>query len=91
MARPRASHERSNKAWRESAPNKVKESPHQNSLQVWMLYAIRYITTGDLSDSRYTFGWISAQLNRLSIVLQIAVAEIASLAIAYDYELRMHI
>ena len=71
-------------------PPKTKESARQVSLQSWAIYALIYILNGDVIDSWYSIGGISAQFNRLSIVLGIAVTANASLAISYDYELRMH-
>ena len=56
-----------------------------------MLYPARYIATGDLCDAWYSIGCVSAHLNRLIVVLLIAVAEIAALAIDYDYERRIRI
>ena len=55
------------------------------------MYTIRYIFTGDLSDSWYAFGGLSAQLNRLSVVLHLAVTENANLANRYDRELRFQL
>ena len=88
---PLASHERANKAWVDSTSTKIKDSPQQVSLHAWLLYTLRYIFTGDLSDSWYAFGGLSAQLNHLSVVLHLAVSENATLAIHYDRELRLHL
>ena len=62
--------------------------PHHVSLQSWVLYMIRFIFTGDLSDVWSSFGGISSQLSHWSIALRQAVTETASFAIAYDLELR---
>ena len=88
---PLASHERANKAWRDITSTKIKDPPQQVSLQAWLLYTLRYIFTGDLSDSWYAFGGLSAQLNHLSVALHLAVTENATLAIHYDRELRLHL
>ena len=40
------SHERANKAWRDSAPRKTKDSPQQVSFQVWALYLLWFILVG---------------------------------------------
>ena len=52
---------------------------------------LRYILAGGLSDSRFSVGGLAAQLNRLSIVIRLAVTENATLPIHYDRELRRHI
>ena len=51
------------------------DSTQQVTLQAWLLYALRYILTGDRSDSWYAIGGLSAQLNHLSIVPRLAVTE----------------
>ena len=84
---PLVSHERANKAWRYSASTKIKDSPQKVRLQAWLLYTIRYIFTGDISDRWCAFGGLSAQLNHLSVALHLAVAENATLSIHYGREL----
>ena len=84
------SHERANKAWRDIASTKIKDPPHQVSLQAWLLYTLRNISTGDLSDSWYAFGELIAHLNHRNVVLHLAVTENVTLAIRCDHELMLH-
>ena len=88
---PLVSHERANLAWRDITSTKIKDPPRQVSLQAWLLYTVRYIFTGDLDDSWYAFGGLSAQLNHLSVLRHLAVTEYATLAIRYDRDLRLHL
>ena len=85
------SHERGNKAWKESVPHKSKDSPQQVSIHAWLLYMLRFILVGDLLGAWSPFGGLSAQLSHLSIVLHLATVENATLAIMYDSEVRAQI
>ena len=86
-----ASHDRSNKSRMGSTSTKIKDSPHQVSLQAWLLYTLRYIPTWGLSDSWYSFGCLASQLNHVSIVARLAVTENSTLSIRYGRELRKHL
>ena len=57
------------------ASTKIKGPPQQVSLQAWLLYTLRYISTGDIIDSWYAFGGLSAKLNHRSVAIHLAVAE----------------
>ena len=85
---PLGSHERAAKFWKESNSHKSKDHVQQINLQAWLLYMLRFIFAGDLTDSWGSFGGIQAQFSHLSIVLHLAVVETATFAIAYDHELR---
>lgn len=43
---PLVAHARPNKAWMGSTSTKIKDPPHQVSLQAWLLYSLGYILTG---------------------------------------------
>ena len=86
---PLQSHERASKYWADAIQHKKsKEGPQQVSHQAWILYMLRFISTGYLSDSWSSFGGISAQFSHLSIVLHLGVTDAAPFAIAYGRELR---
>ena len=85
------SHERANKARKESVPNKTKESPQQVSIIAWLLYMLRFVFVGDVLDLWSAFGGPAAQLGHLSIVLRVETVGNATLSIIYDSELRAHI
>ena len=88
---PLGSHERAQKFFKENIAKKSKDTSQQISLQAWLLYTLRFIFTGDLTDSWSQFGGLQAQFSHLSIVLHLAVTETASFAMAYDHELRQKI
>ena len=88
---PLGSHERAAKFWKESNSHKAKDHVQQVNLQSWLLYLLRFIFAGDLTDSWGSFGGLQAQFSHLSIVLHLAVVETAAFAIAYDMELRTKI
>ena len=82
---------RTNKAWKDSVPNKSKDSPQQVSIQAWLLYMLRFILVGDLLDAWSSFGGLSDQLGHLSIALHIATVANVTLSIMYDSEVRAQI
>ena len=85
------SHERHNKARKESVPHKSKDSPQQVSIQAWLLYMLRFVVVGDLLDAWSSFGGLSAQLSHLSIALHLATVGNVTLSIMYDSEVRAQI
>ena len=85
------SHERDNKARKDSVPHKSKDSSQQGSIQAWLLYMLRFILVGDLLDAWSSFGGLSAQLSHLSIALHLAKVANVTLAIMYDSEVRAQI
>ena len=85
------SHERANKARKDSVPHKTKESHQKVSIPSRPRYILRFVIVGDLLDDWAAFGGISSQLSHLSIVLHLATVGNATLAIIYDSELRAHI
>ena len=88
---PLGSHERAAKFWKETISKKSKNHSQQVNLQAWILYTLRFIFSGDLTNSWCSFGGLQAQFSHLSIVLHLAVTETASFAIAYDQEIRLKI
>ena len=61
---PLQSHERADKYWADAIQRKKsKEGPHRVFLQAWVLYMLRFTSTGDLSDAWSSFGGLSAHLS----------------------------
>ena len=67
------------------------KSGQQLSFQAWLLYLLRFLIAADVCKAWDTFGGLIAQLNRLGIVLNLAVTENVPTALLYDSQLRAHI
>ena len=50
----------------------------------FLLYRIRFMRAGDLAGAWADFGRLAAQLNRLAVVLGLAISDHAGIAITYD-------
>ena len=59
--------------------------------QSYLLYPLRFILAARMVSSWKMFGGISAQINALGAIMNIAVVENAGIAIAYDLALRKFI
>ena len=53
-------------------------------MQAWLLYQLRFIVAADLAGAWSAFGGMAAQLNHLSIVINMSVVDSATVALAYD-------
>ena len=75
---------------------KARQKPHKRhsglelSSQSWTTYNLRFIIAGDLCSAWDTFGGLAAQSTHFGTVLNLAVAENASLAQTYDNKLRAY-
>ena len=86
-----SSHERANKAWKDSVPHKSKDIPQKVSIQAWPLYMLRFILVGDRLDAWSSFVGLIAQLSHLIIVLRLSTVGNVTLAIMYGSEVRAQI
>lgn len=58
--------------------------------QAAIAYNIRFVLAGDLAQAWQTFGGLSAQLTHLGTVMNLAIAENATIAQTYDRMIRQH-
>ena len=65
-----------------------KNGAQKVSLEAWILYIVRFISTVGICSARENFGGLPAQCCMISVALHLAVVEAAAFAIAYDSELR---
>ena len=71
--------------WRgNSRQAKREENSTAIPMQAWLLYQLRFIIAADLAGAWSGFGGMAAQLNHLSIVMNISIVESASVALSYD-------
>ena len=59
--------------------------------QAYLFYQLRFIMAAHLCSAWETFGGISAQLNAISVMLNLSVVENSGFAVAYDLLMRKHI
>ena len=85
------SHERANKARKDSSPNKTNESPHRVIIQAWLIYIRRFVLFVNLFSAWPAFGGLAAQLSHLITALRRAIAENSTLVITYDNAARSRI
>ena len=78
--------------WRNNARQARRGNAPQNlPLQAWMWYQLRFLLTAELLGALATFVGMSASLNHISIVLNIATTDTSSLAFTYGRLVRMHL
>ena len=59
------------------------------SFQAWTLYNLRFINAGVLTGAWRTFGGIAAQMSHFGLILNMAVVENATIAMAYEKNFRL--
>lgn len=78
-------HEAAFSRWRNNARGSKKEEKSSSiPMQAWLLYQIRFMVAADLAGAWSAFGGMAAQLNHLSIVMNISITESAAIALSYD-------
>ena len=88
---PSAEHRTALSKWGSNRQAARSANPQALPLNAWILYQLRFIFAADLCGAWSTFGGISAQLNRLSVVLHIATTESIGTALTYDQLLKSHL
>ena len=70
--------------------NHKRPSKLELGFQAWIPYNIRFILAGDLASAWGTLGGVAMQLTHLGAVLNLAIAENATIAMAYDSKVRTY-
>ena len=71
--------------WRgNSRQGKKDENSSAIPMQAWLLYQLRFLVAADLAGAWSAFGGLAAQLNHLSIVMNMSIVDSATVALAYD-------
>ena len=77
--------------WKANRQANRANKPQLLPQNAWILYRTRFIFTDDILCAWSPFGGLAAQLNHLSIVLQIATTESAAAAFTYGPLLPVHL
>ena len=64
--------------------NRKRPSKVELGFHAWAAYNIRFVMAGDLASAWKTYGCTAVQLNRLVTVLNLAIAENATIPMTYD-------
>ena len=82
-------HTRAFENWQKLNSSHKKPTPMDTSFQAWTLYNMRFIISGELTGAWRTFGGISAQWSHFGLILNMAVVENATIAMAYEKNFRL--
>ena len=81
-------HEKALDRWRTSQKTFGRFTGNQDlSTHQYFYYRMRFILAGDLTDAWADFGGLTAQINMLGIVLDMAITDHAGIALTYDYRI----
>ena len=71
--------------WRTSSRVVMREDAASSiPTQAWLLYRLRFVIAADLAGAWSAFGGMAAQLNHLSIIMNISITDSAAIALSYD-------
>ena len=85
-----SSHSRAQDVWKTMNKSHKRPSKLELGFQSWVTYNLRFILAGDLASAWKTFGGIAMQLTHMGTVLNLAIAENATIAMAYDAKVRTY-
>ena len=79
-----AAHKKALDSWKSMRKQLSDSAPQQCSLSAWQLYTWRFTLAADLAGAFNKFGGIQAQMNKIGVILQMAVVDSVSVALAYE-------